>query len=72
MRTKSNLNYVCPKCGNRTYEVDEIRTVGGIWSKIFDVQNKKFSVVSCKQCHYAELYKSPSSMLGNVFDFFTR
>ncbi len=68
---KMRLNYVCHKCGNKTYEVDEIRTVGGFWSKIFDVQNKKFSIVSCKRCHYTELYKASSSTLGNIFDFFT-
>ena len=32
--------YVCPKCGNKKYEVDEIRTTGSFPAKIFDVQNK--------------------------------
>ncbi len=63
--------YICPKCQNRDYEVDEIRTTGGVLSKIFDVQNKKFTAVSCTNCKYTEFYKAESSMLGNIFDLFT-
>jgi predicted nucleic-acid-binding Zn-ribbon protein len=37
--------YICPKCGNNYYETDQIRTTGGAFSKIFDVQNKKFTVI---------------------------
>ena len=64
-------NWTCPKCGNRRYEVGEIRTAGGFWSKIFDMQNRRFSSVSCSRCHYTEFDSVPSSGLGNVFDLFT-
>lgn len=64
-------DYVCAKCGNRQYEVDQMRATGGAFAKIFDVQNKKFTVVSCTQCGYSELYKRSSSAFGNVLDFFT-
>ncbi len=63
--------YSCPKCGNRNYQADQIRTTGGALAKIFDVQNKKFTAVSCTQCGYTELYKGRTSTVGNVFDFFT-
>ena len=63
--------WICVKCGCREYEAEEIRTVGGALAKIFDVQNKKFTAVSCKQCRYTELYKAETSALGNIFDFFT-
>lgn len=63
--------YICAKCGNRQYETDEIRTTGGAFAKIFDVQNKKFFVVSCIQCGYSELYKRTTGTFGNVLDFFT-
>lgn len=63
--------YVCPKCGNKQYEVDEIRTTGGIFAKIFDVQNKKFTVISCTHCGYSEFYKRRTSAFGNIVDFFT-
>ncbi|HCX73571.1 MAG TPA: GTP-binding protein [Candidatus Cloacimonas sp.] len=66
-----DLNYKCPKCGNTNYEIGEFRATGGAFSKIFDVQNQKFSTVTCTQCKYTEIYKAESSLLGNIFDFFT-
>lgn len=63
--------YVCPKCGNANYETDEIRTVGGRFSKLFNIQNKKFFAITCTKCQYTELYKGTTSTLGNVLDFFT-
>ena len=62
--------YVCAKCGGKQYEADEIRTVGGPWAKFFNIQNKKFFVVSCTNCGYTELYKRTTSTIGNVIDFF--
>jgi hypothetical protein len=61
----------CPKCRYREFEVGEFRATGGALSKIFDVQNKRFSTVTCVRCQYTEIYRAPSSGLGNVFDFFT-
>lgn len=63
--------YVCPKCGNTEYETDEFRATGGAFSKIFDVQNKKFTTITCTRCKYSELYKSSTSSLANIFDFLT-
>ena len=67
----SEIEYRCPKCGNTECEIDEFRATGGFLSKVFDVQSKKFTTVSCTQCRYTELFKTDSSTLGNVFDFFT-
>ena len=64
-------NWQCMKCGNQQYETDEFRATGGAFAKVFDVQNKKFSTVTCSNCSYTEIYKADSSTLGNVFDFFT-
>ena len=36
-----------------------------------DIQNKKFTTVSCGQCGFTEIYRGDSSTLGNVFDFLT-
>lgn len=63
--------FICPKCGGREYEVDQMRATGGAFAKIFDVQNKKFTTVSCRKCGFTELYKGKTSTIGNVFDFFT-
>lgn len=62
-------NYSCPKCGGTQHETDEIRTTGGILAKLFDIQNKKFTTVTCTQCRYTELYKGSTSALSNVMDF---
>lgn len=61
----------CPKCKNREYETDTMAATGGGWSKIFDVQNKKFTSVTCTNCRYTEFYKTTTSTLGNIFDLFT-
>ena len=65
------MPYKCPKCENTTYEIGEMRATGGTLSKIFDVQNKKFSSVTCQKCTYTEFYKTKTSALSNIFDFFT-
>ncbi len=67
----TQINYTCQKCGNTQYETDELRAAGGFLSKLFDVQNKRFTTVACTRCHYTEIYKTDSSTLGNIFDFFT-
>ena len=66
-----NLNYTCPKCGNRTCTIDQFRATGSYLAKVFDIQSKKFTTVSCERCTYTEIYKAESSQLGNIFDFFT-
>lgn len=67
----SSSGYICPKCGNKHFETDEFRATGGAFAKIFDVQNKKFTTVTCTRCSYTEIYKATTSQLGNIFDFFT-
>ena len=57
-------NWSCPKCNHKECEIGEIRVAGGFWTKIFNVQSKKYS--------YTEFYRGqPSSRITNVFDFFT-
>ena len=66
-----HANWLCSKCGHREYEVGEIRVAGSFWTKIANVQNKKYTSVSCSKCSYTEFYKDqPQSRLGNIFDFF--
>ena len=67
----STTTYVCAKCQYTKCDTDEFRATGGNVAKIFDVQNKKFTTVSCKQCGYTEIYKGSTSGMGNVLDFFT-
>ncbi len=66
----SKAGYMCVKCQHTEYETDEFRATGGNFAKFFDVQNKKFTTVSCKHCGYTEIYRGNTSTLGNVLDFF--
>ena len=61
--------YRCSKCGGAEYETDEFRATGGFWSKVFDIQNKRFTTVSCTQCHFTEVYKVSERNINNVLDF---
>ena len=47
-----------------------LKATGGNFSKIFDVQNKKFITVSCTRCGYTELYKQETDAGWNILDFF--
>ena len=62
-------NWKCPKCGNGEYEKDQLQATGGNFSKVFNVQNKKFITISCKKCGYTELYREETSAGMNIFDF---
>jgi hypothetical protein len=58
----------CPKCGHTETELDDIATSGTGLSKMFDVQNRTFTVVTCTNCGYSELYRAESG--GNLVDLF--
>jgi predicted nucleic-acid-binding Zn-ribbon protein len=66
-----HLNFKCAKCDNTQYEVGEFRATGGFLTKVFDIQSRRFTTVTCARCKYTEIYRADSSMLGNIFDFFT-
>lgn len=61
--------YVCPKCNHTEFENDQFQATGGDFSKLFNVQNKKFITISCKKCGYTELYKAKTSEGMNILDF---
>ncbi len=62
-------NWKCPKCGNRDFETDRFQATGGGFTKFFNIQNKKYTTVSCTRCRFTEIYKADTSMLENVLDF---
>lgn len=66
-----HANWQCPKCDCLEFETDQFAATGGGFAKMFDVQNKKFTTVTCTQCSFTELYRTSTSTLGNVFDFLT-
>lgn len=65
-------SYTCPKCGNRQAEVDQIRTTGTGFTRYFNIQNRKFTAVSCARCGFTEFYRGVrSGSASNVLDFLT-
>lgn len=64
-------NYRCPRCGSSQAKVGEMHVAGGFWSKIFDVEGRKFSTVTCARCRHTEFFEADKSTLANVFDLFT-
>ena len=66
-----DFNFTCSKCRNTECDVGEFRAAGGFLSKLVDVQSKRFTTVTCTNCQYTEIYRTSSSMLGNIFDLFT-
>ena len=61
--------FLCAKCQHTQFETQEIRTTGK-YSRFFDIQNKKFTAVSCTACGFTEMYRGDSSALGNILDLF--
>lgn len=65
-------HFKCSKCQNRDAQVKRIATTGTGLSKMFDIQNNTFIMVSCKNCGYTEVYNPEilerKSNLGNILD----
>ncbi|MBT35228.1 MAG: GTP-binding protein, partial [Rickettsiales bacterium] len=51
----------CPKCGEKNYDVGEIRVTVSFWSKLFNVQNNRYRSVTCEKCCCTEFYRNQSS-----------
>jgi predicted nucleic-acid-binding Zn-ribbon protein len=47
----------CPKCGHEEATVDEVATTGMGLTRLFDLQNRRFQVVTCTNCGYTEFYR---------------
>lgn len=62
-------NWECPKCQNLQFETDQFSATGGGFTKFFNIQNKKYTTVTCTRCNYTEIYKGETSRLENFLDF---
>ncbi|MES2623817.1 MAG: zinc ribbon domain-containing protein [Pseudomonadota bacterium] len=63
-------SYKCLRCNHTECDIGEIHVAGGFWSKIFDVEGRKFSTVTCERCKHTELFKADKDSLSNIFDLF--
>jgi predicted nucleic-acid-binding Zn-ribbon protein len=66
-----HLKYTCPKCSNKHFETGEARVTSSFITKLFNIQNRKFTTVTCTQCKYTEFFAAESNQLANILDFFT-
>jgi len=66
-----HLKYTWPKYGNKQFETGEMRATGSFVTKLFNIQNKRFTTITCTKCRYTELFAAKSSRIGNILDFFT-
>lgn len=66
----SQINYCCQKCSHKSFTSDEITSSGGL-SKFFDIQNHKFTTITCTNCGFTDFYKKQSSTMENILDFIT-
>ncbi len=62
--------YSCSKCHATEYSTSEITTTGSGLSRFFDLQNQKFTAISCGKCGYTDLFRSDGSggLKGNIID----
>ena len=65
-----SLPFKCLRCGYHACDIGEIHVAGGFWSKVFDVEGRKFSTVTCERCKHTEFFKAGRSQLANIFDLF--
>ncbi|MBN2017676.1 MAG: zinc ribbon domain-containing protein [Candidatus Cloacimonetes bacterium] len=63
--------WICPKCKNDEFETDQFQATGGTFTKLFNVQSKRFTTITCTKCKYTEIYKASTNDLLNILDFFT-
>ncbi len=60
--------YQCAKCGHAAYEIQRVSATGGIWSRLFNLQLRGFTAITCTRCTYTELYKTETGAMANVID----
>ena len=63
-------NYQCLRCKSRQFEVGEIHVAGGFWSKVFDIEGRKFTSITCSSCKHTEFFKADRQNVGNILDLF--
>jgi uncharacterized protein len=64
------IAYTCHRCGCNACSLGEARITGGFWSKVFDIEGRKFSTITCKRCRHTEFFEADRNTLSNIFDFF--
>ena len=69
-RPQDRHQYECPKCQCRRFDHGVIRTTGDGLSRFFDIQNQRFTHITCSDCGYTEFFKKTVSTADSVLDLF--
>lgn len=68
-KSSAQGNYECFKCKGTEYEHGQFRASAGGVSAVFEVDNKRFTHITCKNCGYTEFYKNDVGMSESIIDF---
>jgi uncharacterized protein len=71
LKMNKPIKYSCPKCGSKTFTTGTMWVSRSVFSKIFDIQNRRYSAVICTLCKYTEFYHLPLKRLGEVLEYTT-
>ena len=71
MQERSEYKFECMKCNCNDFEVGQLRGKGGIFSAVFNFNNKRFYYISCNSCGFTEFYKRDLSGRQKALDLFT-
>ena len=66
------IKYKCTKCGNAQYTIGEIWVNNTFLTKISGFGNRRFTYISCNNCHFTEFYRVPKKRIGEVLNFIAR
>ena len=64
-----NKTWHCSKCQNMKFEEDVVTMTGKSWSRFMNIQNRKFTAITCTKCQLTEFYKGTSKGWESVIDF---
>lgn len=64
-------NWKCPRCSNTQFKTGEMRVAGSGIASMLDLEDRKFTSVTCTRCSYTEFYQKTALSLQQLFDRFT-
>lgn len=71
MPNEEAFKFECMKCQHTAFEVGQLRGNGGLFSSIFNYNNKRFYSISCRACGFTEFYKRDLNSREKAVDLFT-
>ena len=70
MRLKKNLCFAIKKnVIVSNFTEDTVTMTGKSFSRFMNIQNRKFSAITCNECSFTEFYKGESKGWESVIDF---